>query len=84
MPLRCMEYDFLDYQEQLNNLKETYKIKKETLRGPEKLCGIGLAVPQATRIAMALKARSIALPESIYTYEQLKAALLELKGVGTC
>lgn len=40
MPLRCMEYDFLDYQEQLNNLKETYKIKKETLRGPEKLCGI--------------------------------------------
>ena len=40
MPLRCMEYDFLDYQEQLNNLKETYKIKKTALRGPEKLCGI--------------------------------------------
>ena len=40
MPLRCMEYDFLDYQEQLNDMKETYKIKKETLRGPEKLCGI--------------------------------------------
>ena len=51
---------------------------------PEKLCGIGLAVPQATRIAMALKARGIALPESIYTYEQLKAALLELKGVDIC
>lgn len=40
MPLRCMEYDFLDYQEQLNDMKETYKIEKETLRGPEKLCGI--------------------------------------------
>ena len=41
-------------------------------------------VPQITRIAMALKARGIALPESIYTYEQLKAALLELKGVDIC
>lgn len=40
MPLRCMEYDFLDYQEQLNNLKETYKIKKSALQGSEKLCGI--------------------------------------------
>lgn len=56
----------------------------EVFSQPKKLCGIGLAVPQATRIAMALKARGIALPESIYTYEQLKAALLELKGVGTC
>lgn len=56
----------------------------EVFSQPEKLCGIGLAAPQATRIAMALKARGIALPESIYTYEQLKAALLELKGVGTC
>lgn len=56
----------------------------EVFSQPEKLCGIGLAVPQATRIAMALKARGIALPESIYTYEQLKAALLELKGVDIC
>lgn len=56
----------------------------EVFSQPEKLCSIGLAVPQATRIAMALKARGVALPESIYTYEQLKAALLELKGVGTC
>ena len=32
----------------------------------------------------SLKARGIALPESIYTYEQLKAALLELKGVDIC
>ncbi len=40
MPLRCMEYDFLDYQEQLNNLKEAYKIKKAALQGSEKLCGI--------------------------------------------
>lgn len=56
----------------------------EVFSQPEKLCGIGLAVPQATRIAMALKARGVALPESIYTYEQLKAALLELKGVDIC
>ena len=56
----------------------------EVFSQPEKLCGIGLAVPQATRIAMALKARGIALPESIYTYGQLKAALLELKGVDIC
>lgn len=56
----------------------------EVFSQPEKLCGIGLAVAQATRIAMALKARGVALPESIYTYEQLKAALLELKGVDIC
>ena len=52
-------------------------------RGQE-LLSAGLDVPQITRIAMALKARGIALPESIYTYEQLKAALLELKGVDIC
>lgn len=56
----------------------------EVFSQPEKLCGIGLAVPQATGIAMALKARGVELPESIYTYEQLKSALLGMKGVGVC
>lgn len=40
MPLRCMEYDFLEYLEQLNKLKESYKITNTVLRGAEKLCGI--------------------------------------------
>ena len=40
MPLRCMEYDFLEYQEQINNLKESYKMNKTPLQGSEKLCGI--------------------------------------------
>ena len=40
--------------------------------------------PGAEAYLRALKARGVALPESIYTYEQLKAALLELKGVDIC
>ena len=56
----------------------------EVFSRPEELCNIGLAVPQATGIAMALKARGVVLPESIYTYEQLKSALLGIKGVSAC
>ena len=48
---------------------------------PEKLVGIGLAVPQATRLAMALRAEGLALNGAIYTHEQLMQAL---KGVGAC
>lgn len=40
MPLRCMEYDFLEYVEQLNKLRESHKIANTVLRGAEKLCGI--------------------------------------------
>ena len=48
---------------------------------PEKLVEIGLAVPQATRLAMALRKEGVPLSGSIFTHTQLMAALKE---VGAC
>lgn len=51
---------------------------------PEKLIGIGLNVPYAAALAMALRSRGVALEGSIYTHAQLKAAVLRAKEVGVC
>ena len=51
---------------------------------PEELIQIGLAVPRATAIAMALRERGVALGGAIYTHEQLKAAILAARGAKTC
>ena len=49
------------------------------------LLEIGLDVPQAARIAEALRERGVALPESIYTADQLRDAVLAAwKGAGAC
>ena len=56
----------------------------EVFSQPEKLMEIGLSVPHATEIAMALRAHGVALPGAIYTHEQLRAAILEKKGAGVC
>ena len=48
---------------------------------PEKLVEIGLNVPQATALAMALREKGLDLHGSIYTHTQLMTAL---KGVGAC
>ncbi len=56
----------------------------EVFSQPEKLMEIGLSVPHATEIAMALRAHGVALPGAIYTHEQLCAAILEKKGAGVC
>ena len=48
---------------------------------PEELIKIGLNVPQATSLAMALREKGIPLRGSIYTHAQLMAALKE---VGIC
>ena len=48
---------------------------------PEELIKIGLNVPQATSLAMALREKGIPLRGSIYTHVQLMAALKE---VGIC
>lgn len=53
---------------------------KEVFSHPEELKAIGLDVPAATELAMALRKRGIKLPESIYTSEQLLCALKSLKG----
>ena len=57
---------------------------EEVFSRPEELTGIGLDVPHATELAMALRRRGVALPESIYTHEQLLAAILNLKEAGKC
>ena len=51
---------------------------------PDKLTELGLSVPQATRLAMELKKQGLPLDGSIYTHEQLKAAVLRAKGAGLC
>ena len=49
-----------------------------------KLAEMGLTIPHASQIAVALKKRGIALEGPIYTHEQLKAALLRAKGGQGC
>ena len=46
----------------------------------QELMDIGLDVPQSARIAEALRNRGVALPESIYTADQLRSAILSVKG----
>ena len=50
----------------------------------EELTAIGLDVPKATELAMALRKRGVPLPESIYSHEQLLAALLAAKEGSAC
>lgn len=57
---------------------------EEVFSRPEELTGIGLDVPHATELAMALRHSGVALPESIYTHEQLLAAILNIKEAGKC
>ena len=56
----------------------------EVFSDPARLIGIGLSVPHATEIAMELCSRGVALPDAIYTHNQLKAAILAAKGAGAC
>ena len=48
----------------------------EVFSRAEELIGIGLSVPHATELAMALKKQGLPLPEGIYTHEQLLSAVL--------
>ena len=57
---------------------------EEVFSRPEELIAIGLNVPHAASLAMALRARGVRLEGSIYTHEQLKVAILRAKGVGAC
>ena len=49
---------------------------------PAELTAMGLDVPQAAAIAQALRERGVELPASIYTLEQLEAALAPLRKGG--
>ena len=56
----------------------------EVFSRPEELVAMGLSVPKATELAMALRRRGLKLPESIFSHEQLLAALLALKEGRVC
>ena len=57
---------------------------EEVFARPEELIAIGLNVPQAAALAMALRERGVALEGSIFTHEQLRAAVLRAKEAGAC
>ena len=56
----------------------------EVFSRAEELIEIGLDVPHATALAMALKKQGLPLPEGIYTHEQLLSAVLENRGAAVC
>ncbi len=51
---------------------------------PQELIDIGLAVPQATSLAMVLREKGLALEGAVYTHEQLLAAVLRAKEAAVC
>ena len=57
---------------------------EEIFSRPQELIDIGLNVPQATALAMALRRRGMELPGAIFTHEQLLAAVTQAKGVAAC
>ena len=57
---------------------------EEIFSRPQELINIGLAVPQATALAMALRERGLKLEGSVFTHEQLLASVLRAKEAGVC
>ena len=56
----------------------------EVFSHAQELVEIGLNVPKASELALALRRRNIPLPESVFTHEQLLAALLEAREGKPC
>ena len=56
----------------------------EVFSRSHELMEIGLNVPKAAELAVALRKRNIPLPESVFTHEQLIAALLAVREGKTC
>jgi len=55
---------------------------REVFARAEELEAVGLDVPQVTKVAMALRRRGVDIDTAVYTVEELKSALLRLKGGG--
>ena len=53
---------------------------REVFARAEELEAVGLDVPQVTRIAMELRRRGMEIDTAVYTVEELKTALLRLRG----
>ena len=56
----------------------------EIFRQAARLMEIGLSVPRAAEIAVALRRRGLAVPEGVFTHEQLLSALLTLREGRPC
>ena len=56
----------------------------EVFSRARELMEIGLNVPKAAELAVALRDRGVALPEGIFTHAQLLAALLQVREGRTC
>jgi energy-coupling factor transport system ATP-binding protein len=56
----------------------------EIFAQPETLKGLGLDIPAATELALALRKKGIPLQGTIFTHEQLKAAVLEAGRALSC
>ena len=56
----------------------------EVFSHAQELVEIGLNVPKASELALALRRRNIPLPESVFTHEQLLEALLKARGKKIC
>lgn len=57
---------------------------EEIFSHAEELMDIGLDIPHAAELAIALRREGLDLPGGIYTHEQLLAAILELKEGSAC
>ena len=53
---------------------------REVFARAEELEAVGLDVPQVTKVAMALRRRGVEIDTAVYTVEELKSALLRLRG----
>jgi len=51
----------------------------EVFEQAEELTAMGLTVPKATEIAMALRRRGVNIPQSIYTTNYLRKMLINLR-----
>ena len=56
----------------------------EVFSHTQELVEIGLNVPKASELALALRKRNIPLPESVFTHEQLLEALLKAREGRSC
>ena len=54
-------------------------VPAQVFTNPEKLTTLGLAAPKAALIARRIRANGVSLKDEIYTLEQLKTAIAELK-----
>ena len=54
----------------------------EVFAHAEELEEVGLDIPQVTKVALALRRRGLDIDGAVYTVEELKSALLRLKGGG--